>query len=534
MARIDDRGIGLDPRTTGQGLIDSITGKPALDGSHMIQIQGWLGPKLPDRAGLEDALPARAGFDRTHLWPRGFGEEAAAGMTYASPNFNRSWALTVENTIANVYASAAPGDRVHLSVTAITTPEDPNVLDHVVYRVMEVEGTGSGYRAVEGFTVTIDSKGLASDAHWIDGNHEHFYPESNQSLASEVGPETVVGVGLGLAAVAAAAATEAAGIGVRVVTEHVEGAASKIETAAEELAPKIRVDIGHVEGAISKIETAAEDEAEELIHQAAHKGKHFLSELGGLIGGGGNGDQPHATVAPNQAGAPGGTPSDNAQPNAQNPPQDATAPNPTVNAQDPPHTTSDDATLHIHTVTVEDHPQAGPADGRDKEGEHGEHSDEGSHDGRQSQGETSAAPAHPRAEHQDLQPDLNAPGTQGVSGQHLYAPDQTQQTPGTAQHGHDQGQQTHHSGLPTHHDLNPSLNDAGPAHQVDDHSARANDAHTYDPSHTASAAPAHPAGQTEHANQTPNDQAAQAAIEHAAAVTAAAHAAAEAASQVQL
>ena len=304
---IDEDGIGIDPRTTRQGLIDSITGiKLKGEGGHAIQIKGWLGPKLPDRADLEDTLPARHGFDRTHLWPRGFGDEAAAGMTYASPNFNRSWALTVENTIANFRASAAPGNQVHLTATVITKAEDPNVLDHVEYQVREVEKGNPGYgdRMVTGFDVTIDGNGNSSEVKWSYGHHDLFVPESNQSLASQVGPETLVAalvLTMPEAAEAAVAETvEEVGSGIRVAVEDV---APKIRVAVEDVGPKIRVAVGDVA-----------EEAEELAQEAAAKGKQVLSVLGGLIGGAGSGGQTPATATPTpagpggpDAGAPGGT-----------------------------------------------------------------------------------------------------------------------------------------------------------------------------------------------------------------------------------
>jgi hypothetical protein len=94
-----------------------------------------------------------------------FGDEAAAGIKYADSGFNNSWQQRAENTIENFGKSAAiNGNNAHLQATVVSQPNAPDDLGHVVYNVWE---TTPGGRFVEGWTVTLDNKGVASDVAWL-------------------------------------------------------------------------------------------------------------------------------------------------------------------------------------------------------------------------------------------------------------------------------------------------------------------------------------------------------------------------------
>jgi hypothetical protein len=160
---VNDGGLRLDVRTAGRGLIDSITGRPITGGARSVTITGRLGPKVPQRAGLEDTLPLRTGSERAHLWGRLFGDEAAAGVMYAAPGFNKSWQVRAENTIANFADRAArAGNVARLEATVVSMPGTANELDHVVYTVWETAPAGT---FVEGWTITLDREGIVSDVH---------------------------------------------------------------------------------------------------------------------------------------------------------------------------------------------------------------------------------------------------------------------------------------------------------------------------------------------------------------------------------
>jgi hypothetical protein len=157
--RIVENGIRVDPRTTSEGRIHSIKGDKLPDGSHSITIEGRLGPKLPSRAGFEkDVLLDKSGADKAHLWGRKFGDEAAAGIKYADPGFNRSWQQRVENTIENFAKSAqSNGNTAHLKATVVTQPHDPDSLAHVTYEFWETTPNG---QFVDGWKTAIDHRGV--------------------------------------------------------------------------------------------------------------------------------------------------------------------------------------------------------------------------------------------------------------------------------------------------------------------------------------------------------------------------------------
>ena len=148
--------IPYDPRTTGQGLIEHIAAFQMDDGSRVVEMSGWIGPKLGARAGLEDTIPTRAGFHNAHLWPQTWGDEAAAGVSHAIPDFNQSAMQRLQNSVANFASSVAPGNRAYVEATLVTRTDDPTVLDHIVYRVTERTAAGT---EVSGFGVVVDGYG---------------------------------------------------------------------------------------------------------------------------------------------------------------------------------------------------------------------------------------------------------------------------------------------------------------------------------------------------------------------------------------
>jgi hypothetical protein len=121
---------GADPRTFG-GAIIRVDEQRLDGGARQVTVDGIVQDTVARQGyerklgGLAESIGLPAGeYHASHLYGRGFGSEAAAGIYLAPTEVNLSFHTRAEGFIQDLYQTAGPGGWVELRAVATTHPTD--------------------------------------------------------------------------------------------------------------------------------------------------------------------------------------------------------------------------------------------------------------------------------------------------------------------------------------------------------------------------------------------------------------------------
>jgi hypothetical protein len=139
--------VGADPRTAGTGGIERIDQVVhGIDHTAFteVTIEGCILRPLPPHQGFREGMPTGQAFGLVnyhlaHLWGRGFGDEAAAGIMLAPAGFNLGRQGSVERIARGLYKlTARLGGEVRVQARGVSYPHNlygGNVLAEAQYRI---------------------------------------------------------------------------------------------------------------------------------------------------------------------------------------------------------------------------------------------------------------------------------------------------------------------------------------------------------------------------------------------------------------